>query len=251
MGQRVEVSKVSTGISFPGGVELPPAWEKEEKEYGVRAAIEEAGKKERDPDTIWTDGSKLESGGFGAAVAWYKEKESAPRGSMVFQRRGFSTAGQRREKAGNTYHSRHRSIEARSGWRSRGFGMGGGHEAYDAEPAALVYGLIRLHGRGEVGHTHTIFTESTAAMRQIVKDAPGAGQEMAIELARRIIDQGNSITVRWTPAHRGVEGNERADRAAKDVASLPPLRATRRHFSLAFLRRRATARATQTWRRNI
>lgn len=66
-----------------------------------------------------------------------------------------------------------------------------------------------------VGHTHTIFTESTAAMRQIVKDAPGPGQEMAIELARRIIDQGHGgerlrqkvlqtthgwITTRYTPS---------------------------------------------------
>ena len=89
---------------------------------------------------------------------------------------------------------------------------------------------------------------------RIAGDAPGPGQEMAIriiELAQRIIDQGNSITIKWTPAHRGVEGNERADRAAKDAASLPPLRATRRHFSLAFLRRRTARRATQAWRRDI
>ena len=62
-------------------------------------------------------------------------------------------------------------------------------------------------------------------MRRIVRDAHGLGQKMAvriIELAQRVIDQGNSITVRWTLAHRGVERNERADRAAKDAASLPP-----------------------------
>ena len=35
------------------------------------------------------------------------------------------------------------------------------------------------------------------------------------------------------------------------AASLPPFRATRRRFSLAFLRRRATERATQAWRRDI
>ena len=34
----------------------------------------------------------------------------------------------------------------------------------------------------------------------------------------------------------GIEGNERADQEAKDEASLPPLRATRGHFSLSFLR---------------
>ena len=99
-----------------------------------------------------------------------------------------------------------------------------------------------------------IFTDSTAAMRRIANDAPGPSQEMAIhiiELARRIIDQGNTISVRWTPAHRGVDGNERADPAAKDAAFLPPLRSMRRHFSLAFLRRRASERATQSWRADI
>ena len=91
-------------------------------------------------------------------------------------------------------------------------------------------------------------------MGRIVGDAPGPGQEMAIriiELAQRVVDQGNSITVRWTPAHRGVEGNEMADQAAKDAASLPPLRATRRRVSLSFLRRRATERATRAWREDI
>ena len=131
--------------------------------------------------------------------------------------------------------------------------MGGGHEAYDAELAALAHGLVHLYGRSETGQAYTIFTDSTAAIGRIVGDAPGPDQEMAIriiELAQRIVDQGNSITVRWTPAHMGVEGNERADQAAKDAASLPPLRARRRHFSLAFLRR-ATEWATQAWRRDI
>ena len=68
---------------------------------------------------------------------------------------------------------------------------------------------------------------------------------------QRVIDQGNSVTIRWTPARMRVEGNERADRVAKDAASPPPLRATRRHFSLSFLRRRSTERATQAWRKDI
>ena len=112
--------------------------------------------------------------------------------------------------------------------------MGGGHEAYDAELAALVHGLVHLHSIGGTGRAYTIFTDSRAAMSRVVGDAPGPGQEMAIraiELAQRITSQGNSITVRWAPAHRGVEGNERADLAAKEAASLPPLRATCRHLA--------------------
>ena len=117
--------------------------------------------------------------------------------------------------------------------------------------AALVYGLIQLHGRSERDRAYTIFTDSTAAMRRITGDALGPGQEMAtraIEIAERVVGQGNSITIRWTPAHRGVEGNERADQAAKEVAELPPLRTTRDRFSLAYLGRRATERATRRWR---
>ena len=135
-----------------------------------------------------------------------------------------------------------------------GFGMGGGHEAYDAELAALAYGPVHLLGRRTTGRAYMIFTDSTTAMTRIASDAPGPGQEMAIrviELAQRVVDQGNSITVRWASVHRGVEGNERVDQAAKEMASLPPPRATTRQFSLAFLRRRATERATRAWREDI
>ena len=142
---------------------------------------------------------------------------------------------------------------ARSGWRTTGFGIGEGHEAYDAELAAMVSGLVHLLGRRETERTYTIFTDSTAAMRAS-SDTPGPGQEMAIqiiELAQRIVDHGNSITIRWAPAHRGVEGNERADAEAKERAAPPPLRATGQRHNLAFLRRRATERATKGWRRDI
>ena len=197
LGQRVEVSRISASMSFPGGIELPPVWrkeEKEEREEGVRAAMEKAKEKEQGPDTIWTGGSKLEGGGVGAGVAWYEE-ETSEQGRVMSERRGFSTAGQKKERTGNTYHGRYSSFEeAGPGWRSRGFGMGGGHEAFDAELAALAYGLTHLYGRRGTGRAYTVFTDSTAAMRRVGSDAPGPSQEMAVHvigLAQRIIDQGN------------------------------------------------------------
>ena len=138
----------------------------------------------------------------------------------------------------------------RTGWRSNGFRMGGGHEAYDAELVAVVYALVHFHGRSDRGQDYTIFTDSVAAMRRLRGDAPGPGQEMAIraiEIARWLVQEGNTVTVRWTPAHVGVEGNERADQAAKDAATPPPLRGTRGRFSLAFLGRRTTERVNERW----
>lgn len=173
----------------------------------------------------------------------------------MISRRGFCTAGKRRERVGRSYQDRHRSSEqARPGWRTAGFSTGRGHEAYDAELSAMIYGLVHILGRGTTDRAYTIYPDSTAAMRRVVNDAPRPGQELAIkviELAQHVVDQGNSIAIWWTPAHREVEGNERADQAAREMASPPPLRATRRCFSLAFLRRRASDRATRAWGEDI
>lgn len=189
-------------------------------------------------------------------IAWHEEVPKAEQvGSVSIGRRGVHSAGKRGERRGRTYQDELRPFRvAQSGWRTAGFGLGRGHEAYDTELSALVYGLIHLHGIGGVGRTYTIFTDSTAAMRRAANDAPGLGQELAIriiELAGRMVEQGNSIAIGWTPAHRGVEGNERADQSAKEMVALPPLRAMTRRYSITFLRRRATERATQTWRADI
>ena len=47
-----------------------------------------------------------------------------------------------------------------------------------------------------------------------------------------------------------MEGNERADRTAKDAATLPPLRSTRSRYSLAYLKRRITEGVTREWIEN-
>ena len=99
-----------------------------------------------------------------------------------------------------------------------------------------------------------VFTDSTAAMARVVNDAPGPGQEIALRIispAQEIFDHGNTITIRWAPAHRGVVGDEQADMRAREAAALPLPRNTIRHYSLAFLRGRATEQATNDWRNEI
>ena len=36
--------------------------------------------------------------------------------------------------------------------------------------------------------------------------------------ARKLVQQGHEISVTWVPGHSGVEGNERADKVAKETA---------------------------------
>ena len=119
--------------------------------------------------------------------------------------------------------------------------MSPGHEAYDAGLTAVALGLRLLTQRGEEGQDFTLFTDSQAAMRRVASDAPGPGQEIAVEVlrfSRQLIAQGNTITIRWVPSHRGVEGNEQADQRAgvvADLADFPLPRSTTQRYILAFL----------------
>ena len=236
---------------FPGVIAIPAVCYEDRDRRSVAAAAEdEARAMGKDTDTIWTDGSRLDDGRVGVGIAWLEGRNEGSEGRIVTTRRDYRTAGQRREKRRGYLDGSRTMIAHRPGWRSSGFRMGGGREAYDAELAAVVHALVHLHERGQEGHDYTIFTDSTAAMRRMTGDSPGPGQDMAIraiEIAERLVQGGNTITMRWTPAHVGVEGNERADLAAKDAATLPPLRGTRKGLSLAFLKRQITDGVCERW----
>ena len=76
----------------------------------------------------------------------------------------------------------------------------------------MICGLFLLEQRGNEGQDYTLFSDSPAAMRRIADDAPGPGQEIAvgaIRRTRRLEAQGNTITIRWAPLHREVEGMSR------------------------------------------
>ena len=71
-----------------------------------------------------------------------------------------------------------------------------------------------------------------------------------METARAITERDNTITIRWTPSHTGVEGNELADSMAKRAAEEREERAPipyLREASLSHLTRTTTeARSTAT-----
>ena len=62
--------------------------------------------------------------------------------------------------------------------------MNPNNEAFDAEVAAIFFGLSHLDRRGQEGEDYTLFTDSRAAMKRITRDAPGPGQEVAAQAIR-------------------------------------------------------------------
>ena len=167
-------------------------------------------------DTVWTDGSRLENGSVGAAVAF--------------------------KEGGN--------------WKEEGTFLGGNKEVFDAEIFAIGRALEIINERSERGKRYTIFSDSQAAISRAQHDRVGAGQTLAINAintAGAIADRGNILTFRWTPSHSGIVGNERADKAAKRAAEGKEGRASSGYLleaSLSHLTRVTTetrANATAEW----
>ena len=112
-----------------------------------------------------------------------------------------------------------------------------------------------LNQRGEREQRYTIFSDSQAAIFRVQHEECGPAQALArltIEASHQLWARGNEVTIRWTPSHQKVAGNERADASAKaaavgDRATAEP--AYLRTASLSHLSRLTTdARRTETER---
>ena len=128
--------------------------------------------------TVWTDGSRLENGTVGAALA-FKEKD---------------------------------------GWATRGTYLGKNKEVFDAEVFAILQALNLLNDREEREQRYTVFSDSQAAIARVQHDRTGPAQALAkaaIRAVNSITSRDSTITLRWTPVHAGVEGNEQVDETAK------------------------------------
>ena len=165
----------------------------------------------RRPGTIWTDGSRLDSGAIGAACTWQTEE----------------------------------------GWTGRRFHLGTNKEVFDAEVYAIYQALSIFEERGQSGRKHTVLSDCQPAIRRALSDALGPGQQWAravIELATRLVGRGNEVLILWVPAYVGVEVNEVADGMAKEAAAgqiygVPDQ--VRWQASLPHLSRRATERRSE------
>jgi len=137
------------------------------------AAANEAKRTDRPELTIFTDGSRLENGATGYAVAW---------------------------KKGQT-------------WKGHKTHMGWGQEAYDAECAALARALQVVATRNHTLGLVTILTAAIGRMTSDEpgpgqKYALEAKQHIATLRAK---EPNVKVEIRWCRSHQGFEGNEIAD----------------------------------------
>ena len=105
-------------------------------------------------------------------------------------------------------------------------------EVYDAGVYAIYRTLKIINQRKESGQ-HTIFSDSASAVDRARTDSMGPGQRPATathEVGGHISGRSSATTIRWTPAHQGVEGNEAARTWAGPRQRADPRRTTYRTY---------------------
>lgn len=127
--------------------------------------------------------------------------------------------------------------ERHDSWHELTILLGKQKEILDAELLGIYYALASLERITRwlsATSTHIpkeveIFSDSLTAIRQLQKlDVGGLGIQLVRSFAQKRIEQGFSLFFTWTPGHKGVEGNERADRLAKIAAELEAKNGDRR-----------------------
>ena len=101
------------------------------------------------------------------------------------------------------------------------FFLGDNKEVFDTEVFAILQALKVFDERRQSGRECMIFSDCQPAIQRARSDQPGPGQCWAraiIVVASRLVARDNTIDIRWTPAHRGIKGNEAADSMAKEAA---------------------------------
>ena len=183
-GAAVQRLRAASGTR-PGETVEPQVWSRDRRfpgECGIDSegpALETA-QNWRARGTIWTDGSRLDSGRVGAACAWQTDEGWTGRRSHLGDKEVFDAEVFAIYQALRAFEGRQQS--------GRKFTI-----FSDSQPAIRRIASVAL-GPGQ------------------------QWARVAIEVASRLVARGNEIKVLWVPAHRGVAGNEHADGLAKEAA---------------------------------
>lgn len=121
-------------------------------------------------------------------------------------------------------------------WEERTFNFSDGHKSKSTEMAAIAEGLaialtqvllLDIDQRKSIGRV-IIFTDCQAAMFRMEKFRCNSLAERRLRsdpIVRKLVTRsqylrglGVEVEIRWVPAHSGVEGNVRADFAARSAA---------------------------------
>ena len=112
--------------------------------------------------------------------------------------------------------------------------MGRYAEVYDAEMLALLRGLeAAIDFQQETTEldrrrsTIILFADNTFSVEAITEEKSGPSQHISqgfMEAAMSFLDESRrvSIEVSWVLGHMGIEGNDRADKLAKEATELEP-----------------------------
>ena len=138
------------------------------------------------------------------------------------------------------------------GQTGRGTYLGTNKEVFDAEVFAILRAARPLNERNETGQTYAVPSDFQVAVARIRHDDCGPAQVLAravVETFYELRGRGCSILARWTPAHRGVEGNEHADALVRQAAGGEEERADPDYLgggSLSRLTRKTTEARSRT-----
>lgn len=156
---------------------------------------------------LWCDGFKRDEGGTGAAVVW---KENA--------------------------------IDRR--WQERKVSLGRNKKIIDAEMWGISEALKVAEQKAVTSQSFAIdiFCNSQTAINKLKSMDDRECQALKTQIYHKtelLIQQGHKVSIFWVPSHSGLEGNEKADEAAKNAA-MERSTQTARWSSLSHVKRQHT-----------
>jgi ribonuclease HI len=202
----------------------------------------------------WTDGSRMEMRGHSIVPGWGRvggvrvARLSRP---ALSGRINIAPSTQARTGAAHA--------TTRSGvmQHTARLGLGPKADNYDGELAALAAAASYAATRSNADHSirrWIFYTDNSSAVQTIGDRGARPGQQYAQLFGAKVDEflagrRERSVEVRWTPAHVGIEGNELADKLAKEATRLPPIMGSTVTWALAESTRRAAAAWKSEWKK--